>query len=62
MLKHFVSVAYLHKIIVEKGLVAAGSALSTYGNSFEQVVGLVTSGTEIMTGKSAQVARGLKKC
>lgn len=47
---------------LEKGLVAAGSALSTYGNSFEQTIGLVTSGTEIMTGKSAQVARGLKKC
>ena len=29
---------------LEKGLVAAGSALSTYGNSFEQTIGLVTSG------------------
>ena len=28
-------------------------------NSFEQVIGMVTAGTEIMTGRSSQVARGL---
>ena len=33
--------------------------MATYGNSFEQVIGLVTSGTEIMQGRSSQVARGL---
>ena len=37
----------------------AASGMSTYGNSFEQVIGLVTSGTEIMQGRSSQVARGL---
>lgn len=30
----------------------AASGMATYGNSFEQVIGLVTSGTEIMQGRS----------
>lgn len=33
--------------------------MATYGNTFEEVIGLVTAGTEIMVGRSAQVARGL---
>lgn len=37
----------------------ASSGLATYGNSFQQTIGLVTAGTEIMQGRSAQVARGL---
>lgn len=37
----------------------AASGMAVYGNSFEQVIGLVTSGTEIMQGRSSQVARGL---
>lgn len=37
----------------------ASSGMATYGNSFEQIIGLVTSGTEIMQGRSLQVARGL---
>lgn len=37
----------------------AASGMATYGNSFEQAIGLVTSGTEIMQGRSSQVARGL---
>ena len=37
----------------------ASAAMATYGNSFEQVLGLVASGTEIMQGRPAQVARGL---
>lgn len=37
----------------------ASAAMATYGNSFEQVLGLVTSGTEIMQGRPVQVARGL---
>lgn len=44
---------------LEKGLVAAGAALSTYNNSFSDTVSLLTAGSEIMIGKSAQVARGL---
>ena len=30
----------------------ASSGMATYGNSFQQIIGLVTSGTEIMTGRS----------
>ena len=37
----------------------AASGMATYGNSFEQVIGMVTAGTEIMTDRSSQVARGL---
>ena len=37
----------------------ASSGLATYGNSFQQTIGLVTAGTEIMQGRSLQVARGL---
>ena len=37
----------------------ASAAMATYGNSFEQVLGLVASGTEILQGRPAQVARGL---
>lgn len=38
----------------------ASAGMATYGNSFEEVLGLVTAGTEIMTGRSSQVARGLQ--
>ena len=44
---------------IGRGLTQAGAALSTYGNTFEQTIGLVTAGTEIFQGKSQQVARGL---
>lgn len=37
----------------------ASSGLATYGNSFQQTIGLVVGGTEIMQGRSLQVARGL---
>lgn len=37
----------------------ASAGLSTYNNSFQQILGLVTAGSEIMVGRSAQVARGL---
>lgn len=42
-----------------KGLTVAGAGLSVLGNDFEQSIALITSGTEILTGRSAQVARGL---
>lgn len=44
---------------IGKGLTSSGSALSTYGNTFENTIGLVTAGTEVMHGKAQQVARGL---
>lgn len=37
----------------------AGAGLKVYGNSFESSLGLVTAGSEILQGKSLQVARGL---
>lgn len=37
----------------------ASSGMATYGNEFSEIIGLVTAGTEIMTGRSSQVARGL---
>lgn len=40
---------------LEKGLIQAGAALSVYGNSFEETIGLLTSGTEIFVGRSQQV-------
>lgn len=46
---------------IGKGLTQAGASLQTYGNSFDQTVGLLTAGTEIFQGKSQQVARGLNQ-
>lgn len=40
---------------IGRGLTQAGAALSTYGNSFDQTIGLITAGTEIFQGKSQQV-------
>lgn len=37
----------------------ASAAMATYGNKFEEVLGLATAGTEILQGRPAQVARGL---
>ena len=34
--------------------------MSVLGNSFEETIGLVTAGTEIMTGQASKVARGLR--
>lgn len=44
---------------IARAMEVASSGLATYGNSFQQVIGLVTAGTEIMQGRSLQVARGL---
>lgn len=37
----------------------SAAGMATYNNSFEQTIGLITAGTEIMVGRSSQVARGL---
>ena len=47
---------------LSSALEVAGAGLSTYNNTFDQTIGLVTAGSEIMTGRSLQVARGLKMC
>lgn len=44
---------------ISKGLTQAGAAMSTYGNSYDEVVGIITAGTEVMQGRSQQVARGM---
>ena len=44
---------------LSKAMEVASAGMATYGNEFEQIIGLVTAGTEIMTGRSSQVARGL---
>lgn len=37
---------------LSKAMEIASAGMATYGNSFEEVLGLVTAGTEIMTGRS----------
>lgn len=44
---------------ISNAMEIASSGMATYGNSFQQVIGLVTGGTEIMQGRASQVARGL---
>lgn len=44
---------------LSRAMEVASSGLATYGNEFSEILGLVTAGTEIMTGRSSQVARGL---
>lgn len=47
---------------IGRGLTQAGAALQTYGNSFDETVGLVTAGTEIFQGKSQQVKSSCLYC
>lgn len=44
---------------LSRALELSAAGMATYGNTFEETIGLVTAGTEIMVGRSAQVARGL---
>lgn len=44
---------------LSSALEVAGAGLATYNNSYDQTIALVTAGSEIMTGRSLQVARGL---
>ncbi|MBQ3502233.1 MAG: phage tail tape measure protein [Clostridia bacterium] len=44
---------------LSKALELSAAGMAVYGNSFEEVIGLVTAGTEIMQGRSSQIARGL---
>lgn len=45
---------------LQSALTKTGAALSTTGNSFEQTLGLVTAGEEILVGQSGKVGRGLR--
>jgi len=43
---------------IGRGLTQAGAALQTYGNDYDQTVGLLTGASEIFINRSQQVARG----
>lgn len=45
---------------VATALSKTSSAMGVLGNDFESTIGLVTAGTEIMTGQATKVARGLR--
>lgn len=45
---------------VSTALSKTSSAMSVLGNDYEQTIGLVTAGAEIMTGQASKVARGLR--
>lgn len=45
---------------LQLALTKAGSAMGTLGNNYNQTLGLVTAGTEIMVGQASKVGRGLR--
>lgn len=45
---------------IATGLSKTSAAMSVLGNDFNQTIGLVTAGTEILTGQASKVARGLR--
>lgn len=45
---------------ISTALSKTSSAMGTLGNTYEETIGLVTAGAEIMQGQSSKVARGLR--
>ena len=45
---------------ISSALTKTSSAMGVLGNDFQHTIGLVTAGTEIMTGQAGKVARGLR--
>lgn len=45
---------------ISTALSKTSSAMGALGNDFNETIGLVTAGTEIMTGQASKVARGLR--
>ena len=43
---------------LQLALTKTSSAMSGFGNSFEETIGIITAGTEVMVGQPAKVARG----
>jgi len=43
---------------LQLALSKTSSAMGGFGNSFEQTIGIITAGTEVMVGQPAKVARG----
>lgn len=44
---------------IAEGLTKSSASLSTYGNSLNETIALVSAGTEIMTNQASRVSRGL---
>ena len=44
---------------ISAGLTKSSASLVTYGNSIDEVIGLVSAGTELLTGQARRVANGL---
>lgn len=45
---------------ISQGLSKTSAAMSVLGNDFYQTIGLLTAGTEILSGQASKVARGLR--
>ncbi|MEG0835795.1 MAG: phage tail tape measure protein, partial [Christensenellaceae bacterium] len=45
---------------LQSALTKAGSSMGVLGNSYEETVGIITAGTEIMVGQSSKVSRGIR--
>ena len=43
---------------LQLALTKTSAAMGTYGNTFDQTLGIMTAGTEVMVGMPSQVARG----
>lgn len=43
---------------LQQAMTKTSAAMGTFGNSFDQTLGIMTAGTEIMVGMPSQVARG----
>ena len=43
---------------ISDGLKKSSSALSIYGNTIDQTIGLISSGSEVMTGQAGKVSKG----
>lgn len=44
---------------ISSGLTKASASMATYGNTSSQTIGLISAGTEIMTGQAGKISRGL---
>ena len=45
---------------ISSALTKTSSSLASYGNDINETIGLITAGTEIMTGQASKVGRGLR--
>lgn len=45
---------------ISTALTKTSSAMSAYGNTIDETIGLTTAGTEVMTGQASKVSKGLR--